>query len=75
MPKTPSNPTVAIPDFDFENHGSLALLRPLTETGRAWINENVTREGFQPWWPTVIIEARYLRTILEGIVDSGLVIL
>lgn len=72
QPRT--NPTVAIPDFDFQNYGSLALLRPLTESGRVWIDENVSREGFQPFWPSVIIEVRYLVQVLDGIVDSGLVL-
>jgi hypothetical protein len=70
QPRT--NPTVANPDFNFENHGSLALLRPLTESARVWIDENVSHEGFQPYWPTVIVESRYCGDLLAGIADAGL---
>ncbi len=69
-----NNPTLKIPDFNFENHNSLALLRPLTESARVWIEDNVSREGFQPYWPTVIVESRYCGDLLAGITAAGLVV-
>jgi hypothetical protein len=72
VPQPRNNPTAAIPDFNFEPHGSLALLRPLTEAARIWIEDNVSREGFQPYWPTVIVESRYCGDLLAGIADAGL---
>jgi len=72
---SPRKTTVAAsPDFNFENYGSLGLLRPLTESAKVWIDENVSRQGFQPYWPTVIIESRYINTVLDGIIGNGLVI-
>jgi hypothetical protein len=47
---------------------------PLTDSGRAWIDRDVSREGFQPYWPTVIIEARYLGQVLDGIVAEGFLV-
>jgi hypothetical protein len=70
---TRKNPSEVIPDFDFENHGSLGLLRPLTNAARAWVTANVSQEGFQPCWPTIVVEARYVDAILNGIVGDGLV--
>jgi hypothetical protein len=60
-------------DFSFENHGSLCLLRPLTPFAVEWVNENIGQNnGFQPYWPTVVIEPRYCEAIFEGIAADGL---
>jgi hypothetical protein len=63
------------PDFLVENHGSIFLIRPLNEFARVWLEENIDAAGsFQPYWPTVVIEHRYVADILEGIRNDGLVI-
>lgn len=60
-------------DFVVENHGSIFLLRPLTESARIWVDEHIgTDNGFQPYYPTVVIEPRYAGAILEGIREYGL---
>jgi hypothetical protein len=60
-------------DFSFENHGSICLLRPLTPAAIEWVNAQIGQDnGFQPHWPTVVIEPRYCQPILEGIADDGL---
>jgi len=59
-------------DLFVENHGSIVLMRPQTEAGRAWIQEAISREGYQPYWPTVLAEPRYVGDILEGAIGSGL---
>jgi hypothetical protein len=60
-------------DFLFENHGSIILLRPVTAGAREWVDTNIGEDnGFQPLWPTVTIEARYVHPILEGIREDGL---
>jgi hypothetical protein len=61
------------PDFRFENHGSLCLLRPLTDAGREWVYEHIGPDnGCQPYYPTVVIEPRYCEAILEGAAAEGL---
>ena len=63
------------PDFLAENHGSIFLLRPQNEQAIAWVHEHIgSGNGFQPYWPTVVIEHRYVADILEGIQNDGLVI-
>jgi hypothetical protein len=63
------------PDFVLENHGSILLLRPQNESAVAWLNEHIGSEnGFQPYWPTVVIEHRYIGAILEGIQGDGLAV-
>ena len=59
-------------DFIVENHGSVFLLSPQSDAARIWIDEHICREGFQPFWPTVVIEARYVEDVIEGIHSDGL---
>ena len=67
---------VTIPaDFFIENHFSVYLLRPITASARGWLENNLdVAESFQPYWPTVVIEHRYVDTILEGIRNDGLAV-
>jgi len=64
------------PDFSVSvDAGSIFLLTPRTESARDWIEQNIGKEnGWQPYWPTVVIEPRYLPPILEGIKNDGLVV-
>ncbi len=67
-----SSPTV---DFVCENHGSVSLLRPLTPLATSWLEEHIGQDnGFQPYWPTCVIEHRYIWRILEGIQNDGLAV-
>jgi len=65
------------PGFDFlvENHGSIFLLKPQTPAATAWVQEHIGSEnGFQPYWPTVLIEPRYIDDIVSGIQSDGLAV-
>lgn len=60
------------PDFSVRDEGTILVLTPLNEPARTWIDENIGRDnGYQGLWPTVIIEPRYFRPILDAIVDAG----
>ena len=66
---TAVNPT----DILIQDHGSVVLLVPETDAGRAWVEENIGREnGFQPFWPTVLAEPRYVTEIVLGARRDGL---
>lgn len=55
-------------DIVVENHGSIFLLRPTSHSGREWIDQNIGEDnGFQPYWPTVVVEAHYIADIVNGI--------
>jgi len=62
------------PDFVVENHGSIFLLRPLTPTARSWVDEHIGDNGYQPYYPTVVVEHRYIADIVRGAGADGLVV-
>ena len=67
-----SSPTA---DFEVQNHGSIFLLIPQTSSAGAWIDEHIGSDnGFQPYYPTVVVEHRYIGAIAEGISADGLVL-
>jgi hypothetical protein len=64
-----------IPDFAVENHGSIFLLQPQNEQAIAWIEEHIGPEnGYQPYFPTIVVEHRYIADIVEGIQDDGMAV-
>ncbi len=61
------------PDFTIRDEGSLLLLVARTESAREWIDTHIgPANGYQPFYPTVVIEARFAGAILEGIAEDGL---
>ena len=59
-------------DIRVNNTSSIAIITPLTRKAKRWIEVNVSREGYQPYWPSLVVEARYLHDILTGMVNDGL---
>lgn len=69
---TRKRPTI---DITIHNHGSIVRLVPNTDVARDWIDENIGREnGYQPYYPTVICEPRYVDNVIEGMQADGLTI-
>jgi hypothetical protein len=63
-------------DFLLENHGSIFLLKPQTPIATSWLEEHVGQDnGYQPYWPTCLVEHRYIADIVAGIQNDGLVCL
>ncbi len=63
------------PDIQTENHGSIILLRPLTDAAISWVNEHIGSDnGYQPYWPTVLAEPRYVTEIVLGAHRDGLTV-
>ncbi len=59
-------------DFRLIDAGSILLLAPLADAAREWVNENIGADnGYQPYYPTVLIERRYLPAIVEEILSEG----
>ena len=62
------------PDFVVENHGSIFLLQPRTPAAISWIEEHIGDNGFQPYYPTVVVEHRYIADIVHRAQADGLVV-
>jgi hypothetical protein len=58
-------------DFIVHDHGSIALLQPITDEALLWADENLPEDASM-WATTFVVEPRYLPLILEGIVADGL---
>lgn len=58
-------------DIKVENHGSIVLVRPLTEAAETWIEENVSNEA-QWFGGGLVVEHRFLENLLGGMVNAGL---
>ena len=55
-----------------DDGGSLFVVNPLNDKARAWLADNVDKdEGFQPYWPTVIVEHRYIDALVGGMRREG----
>lgn len=65
-------------DFRVDGDGpmtSVFRVVPLTDNARGWIADNVSRtEGYQPDWPTLYVERRFLDDLIEGIIGAGLTV-
>ena len=60
-------------DFTVRDEGSILLLTPHTGPARYWIDQHIGPDnGFQPYYPTIVIEPRYVIAILEGVRVAGL---
>lgn len=63
------------PDFTIRDEGSILLLAPQNSRAEGWLALHVGFDnGYQPWWPTCIIERRYIGPIVDGITGDDLVI-
>jgi hypothetical protein len=63
------------PDFSIRDEGSIVLLTPLSPSAHEFVEQRIGSDnGYQPYWPTVVIEPRYVQDILEGVIAEGMVI-
>jgi hypothetical protein len=69
------SPSIVQHDFILRDEGSIVLLTPCTDAAHEWLDENIGQDnGYQPMWPTVVIERRYAQDILEGVIAEGMVV-
>jgi predicted Zn-dependent protease len=60
------------PDFTVENHGSIFLLQPQNKQAVDWVKEHVGQgNGFQPYFPTIVVEHHYIADIVADIRNDG----
>jgi hypothetical protein len=70
MPNPPNHPTS---DIQFENHGSLFLLRPVSSIGRDWLDTNIEPDALT-FGDAVVCEPRYVSDIVLGAQADGLAV-
>lgn len=57
-------------DFHVTGHGGLYLVQPLTEAASLWLEEHIGEEA--QWFGSALaVEHRYIRPLVEGIVNDG----
>lgn len=72
---TPAALPLLIFDFLLRDHGSIVLLTPCSDAAREWIDEHIGQDnGYQPYFPTVVVEHRYIADIVERIQNDGLAV-
>jgi hypothetical protein len=60
-------------DFRVEDHGSIALVHPLTEKGKRWMYLHAP-EDTQWCGNAMVIEPRYVATYVEIVTEEGFTI-
>ena len=58
-------------DLQFSDHGSVWLMKPLTEAGREWIAEHIPAEAPR-LGDAVSIEPRFVEYVAMGAMGDGL---
>lgn len=61
-------------DFILQDCGSILFLHPQNKNATDWINDNVSSEGWQPHWPSVLLEPRYASDLIKGLQNDGFVV-
>ena len=59
-----------VADIRIENHGSIFLLKPITDEGEAWLADNIFNAEW--WCGAPVVEPRYVADIVHGAVEDGL---
>ena len=59
-------------DVFIENHGSVALLTPMTSVAHQWIEEHVEIEPWQRVGCSIACEPRYMEQLIDGMQEYGL---
>jgi carotenoid cleavage dioxygenase-like enzyme len=62
-------------DFAVSNHGSIFLLKPITNAAIKWVERCIGADnGYQPYYPAaVILEPRFMDEVITSIRKLGLV--
>jgi hypothetical protein len=62
------------PDVLVTDHGSIFLVQPLNDTAEDWLESNVQSEA--QWFDGgVVVEHRYIRALIIGMSNDGLVVI
>jgi hypothetical protein len=68
------NPRSKHLDIRFESHGSIVLIRAVSDAGQTWLDENVGDDETQYFGGAIAAEPRYCGAIIEGALEAGLAV-
>lgn len=60
-------------DFSVSYHGSISIIRPLTERAKDWVREYIPADA-QRWAGGIAVEHRYVDGVVTGIINDGLTV-
>ena len=60
-----------MPDIQINNHSSILIFVPRTETGMEWMHENLPSSAMR-WAGGIVVEPRYAADIVNGAIEDGL---
>jgi hypothetical protein len=60
-------------DFEVQDHGSIFLLRPITDVAHDWIEQHLPDHALR-WCDAIVVEHRYIGPIVGGAIGDGLVV-
>lgn len=60
-------------DFEVSGGGTVYLLHPLTRAAHAWVEEHLPTDAMR-LGDAVVVEHRYIRDIVGGVVRDGLAV-
>jgi hypothetical protein len=66
-------PAVPVIDFEVQNHGTIFLLCPLTDSAGAWVEEHPPDDALT-FGRGICVEHRYIADVVAGIQRDGLVV-
>jgi hypothetical protein len=70
-----SSPPRPIVDIIAEDHGSICIVRGVTDAGYAWIEGHCDSGEYQPFGLGArLVEPRYVFAILKGAIEDGLAV-
>lgn len=63
-----------VADMIIENCGGVIVVRVITLAAVRWVSEKVQRGDYQPYYPSLVCEPRYVGEIIDAARADGLVI-
>jgi hypothetical protein len=61
-------------DFEFQPHGAVWLVMPLSARATAWLRAHVVTTETQSFGSAVICESKYVEGVHAGVLASGFVV-
>jgi len=62
-----------VQDVRIQDEGNIYLLFSLTDAAREWVDENLPTDA-TTWGNGIVVEHRYVRDIVCGMVEDGLIV-